>query len=144
MPMTNTKQIRSILFSVLAVLSLFVSTVSACACAHHRADVKPAEDSCHVQSHSSREGSVQTAESETGIDEVCTCFVNQPSPYVLAKSDKKKSADQTPVFDIPVDRVLVETDLSISQTSATHFGFNSNLYFSLLSISTPSRAPPRL
>src|SRR5437868_4937164 len=99
--MTITKRINSILVSALAVLSLFVSSVSACACAHHQQSQENTEPLCHSQSHSDHSETTQSTKSKTSIDEGCTCFVNQPLPYVLAKSVKKKVADQNIVADLP-------------------------------------------
>src|SRR5688500_9630439 len=40
-------RIRQISIGILAVLSLFVSSVSACACSHHEQSSQPEQKSCH-------------------------------------------------------------------------------------------------
>jgi hypothetical protein len=140
--MISKKQLNCVLVSALAVLSLFVSSISACACAHHQQTVESAP-SCHVQSHSGHDGTAQTTDAKTSIDEDCTCFVFQPSPYVLTKSGKKSSADQASVSDIPADKVLIKMGWLV-ETPEFIVESNPDLYLSLLTISKPSRAPPRL
>lgn len=125
------------------MLAMFVSSVSACACTHHQQNAENAP-SCHIQSHSGHDGTAQTTDSKTSIDEGCTCFVFQPSPYVLAKLGKKNPADQASVSDIPADNVLIKTDLRLVETREPLVESEPDLYLSLLTISKPSRAPPRL
>lgn len=137
------KQAKLFSASILAILAMFVSSVSACACAHHQQTVESAP-SCHVESHSGHDGTAQTTDSKTSIDEGCTCFVFQPSPYVLAKSGKKNSTNQASVSDIPADKVLVKTELRLVETREPLVESNPDLYLSLLTISKPARAPPRL
>jgi hypothetical protein len=129
--------------SAFAVLSLFVSSVSACACAHHQQKVETAP-SCHVQSHSGHSETAQTTDAKTSIDEGCSCFVNVPSPYILAKSGKKKVAEQGPVAELPVSLAFTEPDFSAVEISAQPAVADPNLYLSLLRVSKPARAPPRL
>jgi len=128
--------------SAFAVLSLFVSPISACACAYHQQKVETTP-SCHVQSHSGHDQTAQTTDAKTGIDEGCTCFVFVPSPYVLAKSGKKKAADPGPVAAVPVRAAVVSPVLGTVEFQPQPAITDSGQYLSLFTISTPSRAPPR-
>lgn len=131
-----------VLMSAFAVLSLFVSSVSACACAHHQQTVEKTL-SCHIESHSGHNEPVQTTNAKTSIDEGCTCFVFQPSPYVLAKSGKRKAADPGPAAAVPVHAAVVSLFLEAAELEQPVVS-DSDDYLSLLAISTPPRAPPRL
>jgi len=137
------KQAKLFSVSVLAMLAMFVSSVSACVCAHHQQKVEAAP-SCHVQSHSGRDQTAPTTDAKTSIDEGCTCFVFQPSPYALARSGKKNSANQAPVSDIPAGKVLIKTGLRLVEMREPLVESDPDRYLSLVTISKPARAPPRL
>jgi hypothetical protein len=100
--------------------------------------------SCHVQSHAGQDEIVQTADAKTSIDEGCTCFVNMPSPYVLAKSGKKKIADQDRAAEIPAGVTYYEAVSETVESQPLPIVINSSSYLFRLSVSKPSRAPPRL
>lgn len=137
------KQAKLFSVSFLAIMAMFVSSVSACACAHHELTVEDVS-SCHVQSHSGHDETTQATDAKTSIDEGCTCFVTVLSPCVLAKSVKKKAADQGPIAIVPARAVVVSPVLGMVGVQPQPAITDSNHYLSLLAISTPSRAPPRL
>lgn len=141
--MISKKQIYGVFVSALAVLSLFVSSVSACTCAHHQQKVETTP-ACHVQSHSGHGESAQITDAKTSIDEGCTCFVNEPSPYILAKSGKKKVAHQGSMIAIPAQATFIEPVFNTVEVSLPPTVADPDFYLSSLTVSKPSRAPPRL
>jgi len=137
------KQAKLFSASFLAIMAMFVSSVSACACGHHEQSVEDAS-SCHVRSHSGHSETTQTTEAKTRIDEGCTCSVTMLSPCVLAKSGKKKAADQRPIAALPVRAAVVSPVLGMVGVQPQATIADPNHYLSALAISTTPRAPPRL
>jgi hypothetical protein len=77
-------------FSLLAVLSLFASSVSACCCAHHQEKAETEVPSCHQQTNETKaENHHGNASAEVNQTDVlntgCECF-RQSAPNVYAKS----------------------------------------------------------
>lgn len=133
---------KKYLVSLLAVMSLFVSAVSACACAHH-IEPKKAELSCHSATH---EMPAETAASEVSnsFDTDCNCLVRTPVPAIVAKTDDKRPG---------IEKQLVELQFVLPQFIEQPIIFPENddvfddvsaFYKQDLLSSLPSRAPPRL
>jgi len=137
------KQAKLFSASFVAILAMFVSSVSACACGHHEQSVEDAS-SCHVRSHSGHGETTQTTDAKTRIDEGCTCFVTVLSPCVLAKSGKKKAADNGPIAALPVRATVLSPVFGTVGVQPQAAIADPNHYLSTLAISMPSRAPPRL
>lgn len=141
------RQRKKMLVSLLAVMSMFVSAVSACACAHHSAsEVEETAASCHSSSHSvSHE---PFAEQETpsgpaaGVD--CDCFVRIPVPAISAKTDSKKTGQN----DKNESGEPAQVDYVLPEFAASGIVFPASSKPSSYSfqpgLSAPSRAPPRL
>ena len=93
--MKNMK-IRQLSLIFLALLSLFVSSVSACTCSHHQEKVEVDVSSCHQHSpeakaeqhHDTQSKKIQSIISETE----CCCI--QPAPKVVAKSESLEIDNQ--------------------------------------------------
>ena len=129
---------------MLAVLSLFVSAVSACACSHHQPEKTKAETSCHGISHESNNASVQSEIKSDVIDVDCSCFLRTQVPAIVAKTDDKRTTIEKQVPDsetaVSIEFILATVRIdppSISQSSASSYKEDP------LS-SLPARAPPRL
>lgn len=77
-------------FGLIAVLSLFVSSVSACFCSHHQPAKAAFEKSCHGSTHTTEEAPIVAGGAVRSIDAVCNCFVKTPVPAITSKSGEKK------------------------------------------------------
>ena len=92
----NSERLKQFTVSLLVVLSLFVSSVSACTCSHHQEKVEVDVSSCHQHSpeakaeqhHDTQSKKIQSIISETE----CCCI--QPAPKVVAKSESLKIDNQ--------------------------------------------------
>ena len=135
-----------VLSTLLAVMSLFVSAVSACACSHHE-PVRPALEtaSCHGPSHAQPETStVETSEESIGFEGDCNCFAKSPVPGIIAKTDQKRvgveSQSDAPVY---IASAFVPV-FSVETASQPEFDPPDHDYKTALLSALPSRAPPRL
>lgn len=129
---------KHILVTVTAMLSLFVSAVSACACSHHEPVKTAVESSCH--------GPLDEQPNLLGthLESDCNCFVRTQVPAIVAKKDDKRTVvEQQPVeaFELPA-AVATQLD-SIEELQPAFEPPQSNYQHALLA-SLPSRAPPRL
>lgn len=129
--------------SFFIVLSLFASSAAACVCSHHQAKPKMSVPSCHQASHENEE--VQISESDeaklsANIDEACSCFVKNASPFVLNKSENiktQKNPSALPLLPNAEISVGISANPSVKFDYSYHF-YNSNYLKKL----TPPRAPP--
>lgn len=133
---------KKYLVSLLAVMSLFVSAVSACACSHH-IEPEKTELSCHSSSHE-MQAETTASEPSNSFDTDCSCLVRTPVPAIVAKTDDKRPGLEkqlgTPEFALPQ---FVETaDAPLERE--TNLAQISSFYKQDLLSSLPSRAPPRL
>jgi len=138
---------RQILAAILAGLSLCVSSVAACACAHHHpetARVEAESSSCHGPAHQ-EDTSPQAAPGEArtgkGIDSSCECFV-QAGLRVSIKNENLKIGKQAAARAAAAPGTV----LVFAAAAYVYAGFYSpevfvsDRYYNL----TPGRAPPRL
>jgi hypothetical protein len=128
--------------SLLAIMSLFASSITACACSHHTETTEIEASSCHSHNaaqkseHSHHEDSAETIQTNISEDE-CVCF--ESAPKTFAKSENIKIEKQA---------LNVSTFAQIDvQFVARTFSFESNfIQPEYLSDSfhnlTPGRAPP--
>ena len=128
------------------MLGLFVSAVSACACAHHqtkKAEVEPL--SCHSASHG--QAKTESATADPGLpkfDEHCNCIVRTPEPAIVVKAGAKLSkAEKTDPLETGTVAEIESSSTIIVVTDSIPF---ETLHFSskFFLRSGPSRAPPRL
>lgn len=141
------RQTKQILVSLLAVMSLFVSAVSACACSHHSTgETTEAAVSCHGATHSDehKTASAEKKPSGANIGVDCNCFVRVPVPAVSAKADSKKlNQSDTPAcddpvrFEIPRPEYIASLTVSFVSSEPSAYSFQPGRLAS-------SRAPPRL
>ena len=132
---------KHLILTTAAMLSLFVSAVSACACTHHET-VKVEASSCHSSSHETPP--VEASNAAPHFESDCNCFVRTPVPAVVAKKDEKRTAVEEQVAEL----VDLPTAFAIRFEAADPITVafeppQSNFQQALLS-SLPSRAPPRL
>lgn len=134
---------KHVLVTVTAMLSLFVSAVSACACSHHKPVKQTAESSCHGPSHM-----VPAAEPSnllgTHLESACNCFVQTRIPAIVAKKDDKRTTVQAPVGDVQQLPVFLAAEFDRTNESEPSFEPPQSNYHHALLASLPSRAPPRL
>jgi hypothetical protein len=144
----KSKKLRQIAASIFVLLSLCVSSIAACACAHHHPEtvkVETEQSSCHgsgnhVETAPQQETAVEDGTSDC-INVSCECFL-QAAPRVSAKHENLKVAKQAIVQTaIDPERVLVQTGSDHISTGfySTEL-FVSDPHYNL----TPGRAPPRL
>jgi hypothetical protein len=87
------QRLKQFTVSLLVVLSLFVSSVSACTCAHHQEKVEADVSSCHQHSPKAEAeqqfGTNPFEKIQSVISETECCCI-QPAPKVVAKSESIK------------------------------------------------------
>ena len=91
----KSEKIKRFSASILVVLSLFVSSISACCCSHHQEKVETEVSSCHVQTHETEEKKDSAnVDDKDSINVPCECFM-ESAPKVFAKSENVKIEKQT-------------------------------------------------
>jgi hypothetical protein len=138
------KRANKFFLTLAAVLSLFVSAVSACACSHHQPEQEAEKASCHSAAH--EQPAAEAAESPAlpenfGVG--CNCFVKTPSPAITAKSEVKKASivDSSAAMTefgpvVPVEFSVLTRNAGPRTRTAQFAGRDLT--------AGPSRAPPRL
>ena len=126
------------------MLSLFVSSVSACACSHHQEKPKTEVTSCHGHTEEANAESSRDNNSSETIQTIISegkCFCIQSSPKVIAKSEKVKIEKQ----QIAVLPYLQGRTAFVFQTISVKSAFITPFYLtdSFYNL-TPGRAPPGL
>lgn len=159
----NSNRARKLAVSLWIVLSLFVSTVSACTCAHdsvqtenhcqlpvtqHLHDSENSEntDYSHSAPTHSHESSAEHHESETAENfsdaispDECCCF--QSAPRVFAKSETVKIEKQSAAV-LPYSAIDFQLNAPIITIANVDFAASFYLSDSFYNLKSP-RAPPR-
>lgn len=144
--MMKKRLIKHYAASLLAVLSLLVSSVAACGCAHHQARTETQSPSCHQISHSKESDNLRQKESaqtnqSKALDVSCICFV-QATPKAPGSVETVKIQKQAAIFTAKID--VVYGFALARPPSATRFSFSATaLSDSAYNIKLP-RAPPIL
>jgi hypothetical protein len=135
------QKLKQVTAGIFVVLSLFVSSIAACACAHHShpEKVEVEAPSCHEQAHTEKTDS-QPAVTDSA-DTSCECLVKSP-PKIFFKNENLKIekqalslATEDPIVDlVPVG--AASAPIAYYRT----ISFVSRDFHNL----TPGRAPPRL
>lgn len=144
----NIKKLRQLAASILVVLSLCVSSVSACACActHHVPESGETEvPSCHAKSHREHSHGDQFSGKKGAITDTvetsCECCLQAP-PKIYVKRDNLRIEKQTVVAAQAGPDLICESAL-IKVFSAGIYSSRISLPKTRLNL-TPGRAPPRL
>ena len=132
--------------TLIAVLSLFVSAVSACACTHHEPAKRAVEtSSCHGPSHEkTKEAVAETAPNWAHLEADCNCFVRIPVPGIIAKTDNKGVAAEKQFEEPLIFSTLFVPALAAANSLPPEFDPPDHGYKTALLSALPSRAPPRL
>lgn len=130
--------------TLLVTLAMFVSAISACACAHHQPPQETAEaSSCHSTAHDPgvSEFATQSDHSAPQLGGECDCLVRLPVPAIAAKSEDKlaKNSELLTAAEGPGSIV---GSVRLSQVNSTTFQ-DGVFYSRQFSFAGPSRAPPR-
>lgn len=131
---------------LLALLAMFSSAVSACACTHHE-DLRPETEQtadCHSSSHDETVTATEESVISDNFRAGCNCLPGTPVPAITAKSESKKFAVQK-LTDPEGESFFADTGKTVSGVQATvaystHPFYSGKRYLT----SGPSRAPPRL
>lgn len=128
----NLKKSKQIAVGLLIVLSLFVSSVSACVCSHHTEKIETKVSSCHGHSETTQE---RTSE----LDSNDECFCIQPAPRIFSKSETIKFEKQTAV--LPLSDIELKAVSQVVADAGVYFEKPFYLSDSFYNLKSP-RAPP--
>jgi len=123
------------------IATLLIGSASACTCSHHEETPQAHELSCHGSHH---ETTVNTSATGNSVEAGCVCFVNQPTPAVVSKSESNKSKTDKSISksDQPVPAIEFGAAAAVQHVSLE---FDRTLsYSNVLRSLLPARAPPRL
>ncbi len=126
---------------------MFVSAISACACAHHEPTQETAEaSSCHSTAHDPGviEIAAQSDHSAPQLGGECDCLVRLPVPAIPAKSDGIKLGHTSAGQNAEVPSLFFRQHFIPLLSVPPEIDDVLNSFRSLHLASGPSRAPPRL
>ena len=139
-------KLKQVLVGILASLSLFVSTISACSCSHHQVKQKTeTAASCHEHSTETGRNRVVDSTDESNEKSItgdyCVCL--QTVSKVFAKSERVKIEKQTAAAVLTFKQVFESA--GVRQSAAEKIDFIKPFYLSdsFYNLS-PGRAPPVL
>lgn len=137
-------RIKQVGLAICLMASLAIGSVAACMCSHHKGKVEKAETSCHGSHEPAPEKVEVRSTGGDAFDASCSCFLKQPNPVIVSKSENKKNRPDknTPAIDQPTP-ALESIEVTAGEASLPRLErllFYSNVLTRLL----PSRAPPRL
>ena len=119
---------------ILAVLSLFVSSVAACACSHHEGEVQP-EQSCH--STAGHHSKPKTAPTGHHVSESCVCMLSATKLSAKAEGFKLKKHTAGSSTGTSVESTRFYSAAPASSTLVDLPTYSSSFYNS-----TAARGPP--
>jgi hypothetical protein len=119
---------------ILAVLSLSVSSVAACACSHHEAGVQP-EQSCH--STASHHSKPKTAPTGHHVSESCVCVLSAAKLSVKAEGFKLKKHEAASSAGTSIESTRFYSAAVATATAVDPQSYSSSFYNS-----TAARGPP--
>ena len=130
-----TKKLQRFAIGILAILSLCVSAVAACACDHHNSEPRP-ERSCHGTTASGHHEKT-VAKQNSFIGETCVCLPSATKLSVKTEGFKlKKSPAATAVDPQGESPAFFSSAPPVRDNSAIVFRIDSR------SESPPARGPP--
>ena len=138
----RTQKIRQGLISLLAILSMSVSSIAACACAHHGQIFETETKSCH----STGTGSLRHQSEDTEADnsgssfkDSCLCIRSSVDTPVKAEAFKFKKVPVTSSRQLDLERVLFSS-VVLNSTLESSLIVRSKLFAG----SKSTRGPPSL
>jgi hypothetical protein len=133
------KKSKHFAIGFLIVLSLFVSSVSACACSHHASKAAAQTESCHEHSGKKQSPEVDSTRELRQLDGGSECFCAESAPRLFSKSETIKIEKQTAA--LPFLRVEIETVSTAISVVNVYFEKPFYLSDSFYNLKSP-RAPP--
>lgn len=133
-----------ILGSLAVLVTLLISSVSACACDHHGTRVARAKPSCHSAASHEDPVKVEVTTDNTRIEKSCNCNIHISPASVLTRSEKKGVVLQQDAAAADVILPSRETSNTVSSPESCFLDNDLDLYETLAHSRAPSRAPPRL
>jgi hypothetical protein len=138
---TEMRRLKQVTAGIFVVLSLFVSSIAACACAHHShpEKVEVEAPSCHDQAHTEKTDSQPVV--TDSADASCECLVKSP-PKVFFKNENLKIEKQA--VSLAKEETVVDL-VPVGATTGTTACYRTITFVSRdFHNLTPGRAPPRL
>jgi hypothetical protein len=144
MRMKHMSRLQNLLIALLAMASLFASSVSACTCSHHPEQAETETDSCHAHSHHEDASADQTQASLQSVESQCECVLAKPAPAAIAKSSKRNVSVQPDASHSELFVPSFQRAMLLPAVFAKITRSNSNFLSKHLESLIPARAPPRL
>ena len=114
------RRIRQILIGILAVMSMSVTSIAACACTHHGQKAEPETKSCHsAPSGDAGHHKAEPNEEQlygTAIDESCVCMSPAVDSSVKAETFKFKMQPTSPPSKIDIELPALRSSLTPSRS----------------------------
>ena len=132
-----TGKLQRFVIGLLAILSLCVSAVAACACDHHNSDPQP-ERSCHGTATSKRHHE-PVAKQNASVSETCVCLPPATKLSVKAEGFKLKKHTAATTVDSQLESPAfysLAPDINNESATRSRSDFRSE--------SPPARGPPVL
>ena len=133
---TATQRIRQLFIGILAVLSLSVSSVAACACDHHVLD-RQTERSCHATAPEKQHDLADIAQTAPSFEESCVCV--QKALKLSVKSEGFKFKKQPSIFSSAFELARPRFHSAIASVASGH---SLQLWEKPFAGSLSSRGPP--
>jgi hypothetical protein len=138
------RRIQQISLTLLTTLSLLASSVAACTCSHHQAEIKPEIPACHqhpeMAEMADRHGSaVENTSDCLAADDDCFCAENSRKIIAKFEAVKLKKHVTTVSIEVPVFAAA----LQVHKTVGIAFAKPSYLSDSFYNLA-PKRGPPSL
>lgn len=138
----KSEKIKQFSVSILIVLSLFVSSISACCCSHHEKKAEIETPSCHGKTHEAEKQNDAVETNDADFFNVpCECS-SEFAPKVFAKSENVKIEKQTAKL---ADSINIESKEVLQEKSVAKIEFSKPFYLSdsFYNLKSP-RAPPTI
>ncbi len=137
------RRVKQFAIGLLAMLSLFTASVSACTCSHHEAVAKPEVSSCHHHSEMSEMAESDDSQAENtstclSSDEDCVCAENTKNIVAKFEAIKlKKHAASANSLDVRASVKVLPANKTI-EIGLVKPSYLSDPFYNL----APKRGPP--
>jgi hypothetical protein len=130
--------LKQFVVCILTILSLFASSVAACACSHHKEKIEASVSSCHKHSEHKKTEPIGDPSFESVNAEIeCTCLWFASNSFTKSSNVKfeKHAAAASALPPVKID--------FLSRAAAPKISFSKPLYLSDSFYNlVPARAPP--